>query len=559
MKMSRLSLIAAGATCLTALPALAQDTAALCGGFGADAVWAGGDEASSIIDGAAEPFTLDGSVPAGGAYTVLFTVGSAADIRVEAEPELAGDTVIDLRDAAGTVLLNDDDGGGFLSSRGEIALEPGTYCLSTTSYDDSTDIGATVRVGLQSHAALTDSPAPAPAPGPVNEETANLCGGFGARAVWAGGDEASSAIDAASGPFTVAGSIPANGEYTVLFTVTNGTDVRVEAAPQREGDTVIDLRDARGTILLSDDDGGGFLSSRGETYLNPGTYCLSATSYDSSDLQADIRVGLTSHESLTAGSNGGSGAGGGVCLPDTEAVAISDGAPVDGELEAGLRQTAAINDTPYYRFTLSEAQQISLTAENPNADPVLSVYDDNGVLLAENDDFDGLNSRIDFTEALSAGTYCIGLEALSDGFSPVTLTLSSYDEEAFMASLYNNAEAAPPLDGSYPVTDLGAIEGRIRRDVRDTNDLQWFSFEVTEPGLILIEGIETGSNDPMLTLFDDLGRRIDQNDDYGETYSAQIAARVNRGTYMLAVGRPGGLYGQASVTRLAIERFVPAQ
>ncbi|QPH55428.1 PPC domain-containing protein [Pontivivens ytuae] len=559
MKLSRLFLIAAGTTCLTALPALAQD-AALCGGFGADAVWAGGDEASSAIDGAADPFTLEGSVPAGGAYTVLFTVGAAADVRVEAEPEAAGDTVIDLRDAAGTILLNDDDGGGFLSSRGEIALEPGTYCLSTTSYDSS-DIGATIRVGLQSHAALTDAPAPtpAPAPGPVNEETANLCAGYGARAVWAGGDEASSAIDLASGPFTVAGSIPANGEYTVLFTVTNGTDVRVEAAPQREGDTVIDLRDANGTVLLSDDDGGGFLSSRGETYLNPGTYCLSASSYDSSNLQADIRVGLTTHEALTAGSGNGGGAGGGVCLPDTEAVAIFDGAPVDSELEAGLRQTAAINDTPFYRFTLSEPQPISVTAENPSADPVLSIYDDTGYLLAENDDFDGLNSRIDFTEPLEAGTYCIGLEALSDGFSPVTVTLSAYDEEAFMASLYNNAEAAPPLDGSYPVTDLGAIEGRIRRDVRDTDDLQWFSFEVTEPGLILIEGIETGNNDPMLTLFDDLGRRLDQNDDYGATYSAQIAARVNRGVYLLAVGRPGGLYGQASVTRLAIERFVPAQ
>lgn len=393
-------------------------------------------------------------------------------------------------------------------------------------------------------------------PAMAQDDTSALCGGSGAGALWAGGTQDMSDISSAADYLGLVGNIPAGGELTTLFTVSSPIMVRMEAAPTESGDTVIELQDANGMYILSDDDGGGFLSSRAEAQLDPGTYCLITSSYDGADLLAELRVSRMEHEMLTSGGSGGYSA---VCEPSTEAVPFRPEGALDSALSGGISSTNSINTTPFYRFTLDSAQSISITAENPNADPVLSLYDNYGQLLAENDDFDGLNSRIDFIDGLDAGTYCIALESLSDEFAPVTVTVSEFSEQQYMQGLYNMADASPPLDGSYPVEALGTLDTRLRRDVRDGDNLTWFSFDVTESGLVLIEGIATAGSDPMLTLFDDLGRRIDQNDDIGGTYDSQIAARVNPGTYVLAVGRPGGYYGTPGMTRLAIQRFVTAQ
>ena len=385
------------------------------------------------------------------------------------------------------------------------------------------------------------------------QDTASLCGGAGAGAQWGGGAENASDISMALDYLGVVGNVPAGGSLTTLFSVSSPLTVRVEAMPTDVGDTTIDLLNAAGTVILSDDDGGGFLASRGEIDLDPGTYCLRTQSYDGTDLLVETRISRLEQTALTAGETSGVAA---LCEADTPATPLG---ALDADLAAGISRTASIAQEPFYRFELLEGQSLSITAENPDADPVLSLYDDFGQLLAENDDFDGLNSRIDFVDGLAAGTYCIALESLSDANAPVTVTVSAFSEEEYMRGLYNNAEASPPLDGSYPVEALGILETRLRRDIRDGDDLTWVSFEIEEPGLVLIEGIATAGNDPMLTLFDDLGRQIDQNDDYGGSWDAQIAARVNAGTYVLAVGRPGGVYGTAGVTRLAIQRYVAAR
>ena len=391
----------------------------------------------------------------------------------------------------------------------------------------------------------------------AQEDTSSLCAGAGAGAQWAGGTQDASDIASAADYLGLTGNIPAGGQLTTLFTVSSPMMIRLEAQPTDAGDTVIDLLDATGTVIMSDDDGGGFLASRGEISVDPGTYCLVTSSYDGADMMAELRVSRLEQEALTVGEDtGGYGA---ACSAETEASPFYPEGALDSALEDGVARTASINAEPFYRFTLDGMQSLSITAENPEADPVLSLYDESGLLLAENDDFDGLNSRVDFIDGLAAGSYCIALDSLGDANVPVTVTVSAFSEEQYMQGLYNNAEASPPLDGSYPVVALGQLETRMRRDIREGDDMVWVSFDVAEPGLVLIEGIATAGNDPMLTLFDDLGRRLDQNDDYGETYDAQIAARVNAGTYMLAVGRPGGYYGTPGVTRLAIERFVSAR
>ncbi|QBY00978.1 hypothetical protein E2K80_09755 [Rhodophyticola sp. CCM32] len=139
---------------LSAVPALAQD-AALCGGVGETGLWMGGSPEASDISTSASFIDQPGMmVPPGGETVSLFSVSTAGDYRIEANPNFDGDTVIDIRDAGGEIVVTDDDSGGNFASRADVALEPGTYCVSTRAFGGGSVI-ADLRVGRAEHEALT--------------------------------------------------------------------------------------------------------------------------------------------------------------------------------------------------------------------------------------------------------------------------------------------------------------------------------------------------------------------------------------------------------------------
>lgn len=372
---------------------------------------------------------------------------------------------------------------------------------------------------------------------------------------WIGEDETSSDIATASASMDKLSLVPLNGAYVSLFTLSEQANVRVEAAAQGGGDTVLQLLDQTGRVILEDDDSGGNGSARAETVLDAGTYCVSTRSFDGDVLMAHVRIGLIDHEPLTNGGGSTDNSDAPQCTPDTDAVQLSSGS-IDSLFPDGAQATNSINDVAYYRFDLSGPTALSLTAENTSADPVLYLFSNSGELLAENDDFDGYNSRIDMSTPLPAGSYCVGVRALSDGDQPVTVSIFEYDEAAITAGIYDRAETSPPLDGSHPVEELGLLAGRQRVDLRSEGPAVWFSFEVDEPGLILIEGITVGDTDPVLTLFDDVGRQLAYNDDTGSTRDALVTAKVSPGTYVLAVTQAGESVGSI---RLLLERYVAVE
>lgn len=384
-------------------------------------------------------------------------------------------------------------------------------------------------------------------------QDAQLCGGIGADGQWLGGAEEASDISTFDGAVDLLSLVPRGGQAVTLLSVSQPTEVRLEARGQGGGDPVIELVDANGNYVTSDDDSGGDRASRAEVFLDPGQYCLQTSSFGGGIMMAEIRVGRTEHEPLTAGNISSGPAS---CTADTPAVEL-----VTGSLESALGQPVTVVgsaiDQPFYRFTLNEPTPISITADNQSADPVLSLYDGQGALLAENDDFTGLNSRIDFQDPLAAGTYCIGISALSDETAPITVEVIRYDEQAVLEATYATAETAPPLDGSYPVENLGEVSTRLRKDVRVGDTAVWFQFQTSEGGLILIEGIGDSRADPVLTLFDDLGRPVTRNDDYGDSLDSLIANRLLPGTYIIAVSQYSG--DSEGTIRLVMERFVPAQ
>lgn len=388
----------------------------------------------------------------------------------------------------------------------------------------------------------------------------DLCGGIGKDAGWIGGDAAGSDIAAAETAREQMALILPRAEHVVRFTLGAPARVRVEAQGRGAGDPVIDLRDATGAILLSDDDSGGGGAARGEIALDPGAYCLSTRSYDGTPMTAFLRIGRTEHEALTQGiaaEESFDEAAATVCDAATPATALAEG-PVDAALgQGGIRVTGTAEALPFWRFSLAAPAAISLTAVNADADPALSLFDAAGALVAENDDFDGLDSRIDLATPLGPGDYCIALRALSDPGLPITLALAAFDPVAALAGRYDRGEASPPLDGSHPVTDLGTLSARLRHDARVTAVNSWFSIAVDEPGLLLVETVTNGQGDPSLAVFDDFGRVVGQNDDFGQGLDAQVTARVQPGTYLVAVRQIGT--GAEGAVRLLFERFVPAR
>ncbi len=381
------------------------------------------------------------------------------------------------------------------------------------------------------------------------------CGGKGAGGQWIGGAQDASDI-ATSEAYAEQMALVLNGNaYVALFSVSMEAELRIEAAGRGNGDPTLTVLDAEGAEIATDDDSGGNGAARIETALQPGDYCAVVRSFDDAPMTAFVRVGRTEMEALTPGT--------GSALETTEpptqeapAQSCADGRDLGVLGETPLTYQATAVEAPYARFTLEQSTAISVTADNPDADPTIKFFDPDGALLGDNDDFDGLNSRIDLSTPLAAGTYCIGLDAISDPDLPIDVAVSLYDSEAALADLYARGEAAPPLDGSTAITDLGVLANRVRKDVQVGSDTIWFSAVLDAPGLLLIEAIASGQNgDPWLAIFDDLGRQIAQNDDDGQGTNAKIATRLSAGTYLIGLKQVGERSG---FVRLAMERYIPA-
>lgn len=381
---------------------------------------------------------------------------------------------------------------------------------------------------------------------PAMAQDANLCDGAGEFGQWLGGDEAGSDISTAPSYIEQMALVLLRNEYVGLFTVSEPGDYRIEAQGRGGGDTVIDVRSADGTIVASDDDSGGDAASRAETFLDPGTYCISMRSFDGTPLTGFVRAGRLDHEALTAGFNAGPSGGTGEC--DLSAAET---------LTLGTPTINSWSERNMYRVQLDAPMSLTLTAENEDADPILTLFDANGNWLAENDDFDGLNSRIDMADPLPAGEYCVSLDLYGDEAAPITVTAKEYDAQEVQNNLYARGDASPPLDGSWPVTNLGELQTRLREDATVGGDATWYSFEIYEGGLVLIEAIAQGSGDPTLTIFDDLGRQLGYNDDSNGSLDAMLTVRVQPGTYLVAVRQLDD--STTGLIRMVFERYVPAR
>ncbi len=347
------------------------------------------------------------------------------------------------------------------------------------------------------------------------------------------------------------------------FEVSQPTDVRIEATDESDVDPVMVLLDTSGNELASDDDGGGGRASRIETSLDAGTYCAKVYNFSSNSGATTVQLSRWDMPAITPGADTGGG-GAEACTAATPANPIAFG-PINAALAGGgeisFSRTGAIT---YHRLTVDAPLGLTVTANGTDADPVLRIYDNDGNVVFENDDYDGLNSQIDMQTPLQPGDYCIAVSALSDGEQPIDVVVKAFDEKAFLNARYATGEASPPIGGSYPIDDIGLINTAFSGDVLVGKDARWISFEVAEPSLMLIQGIGNGGADSQLYLYNDRGQQLGFNDDSGlggnSTRDSQIAAELYPGRYLAAVLIYNFEDGSPSQpVRMSFQRYVRAK
>ena len=395
------------------------------------------------------------------------------------------------------------------------------------------------------------------------QSDAPICGGISLVGEWVGGNEADSDLTAATTLFELEGEVPIAGHLVRMFTLSEPTDIRIDVAALPAGDPYISVYDAAGAEVAADDDSGGNFASRVEATLDAGTYCLAARSYESGITDISVRIGRFDHDfgedaPVEAPSAPdlpalplGNGAG---CFRDDTARLADDVTPAD--MAGGLYATDTVSGAPAYAFSLAEPTALSVTASSETGDPLIRLLDANGSVLGENDDFDGLDSRIDVTQALDPGEYCIEVEDLNGTENAIEIGLQAFDPAADRLRRLNAAEFAPTASDTVDVTDLGTIDTVFLQDVTATGDATWFRFTLPEGGLLVTEAIGDGT-DPTLALFDRVGRRLAENDDGPEGLDSFLVTKLFPGTYTLALRLVD--QGGSGNVRLLMERYVPAQ
>lgn len=416
---------------------------------------------------------------------------------------------------------------------------------------------------------------------PALAQEAPDCGGVGAEGVWLEGGPDAAVVNGAGATLLQDVTIPVAGRAVTLFRMSEPATVRVEAAA--DGDPYVALLDAEGREVAADDDGGGNFDARAEVDLQPGAYCLVTRSYAATDLAATVGVGTTDQPMLTDDVvvvDSGAPAAGAVPAPPPGAdpadavqnagdpgncangdifAILADAPLAAADLAANPSRTQTVADAAAIGFTLADPAALSATATSEMGDPVLSLHRPDGSLIAENDDFDGLNSRIDTPDALPAGSYCLGLRDLNGEANPITVTLAPFDPQADRLRRIGDAEFPPAPGDPVEVEELGALTTSVLTEVAVGDDARWLSVDLPEGGVLLAEAVAvTEGLDPAIRVFDRLGRVVAENDDAPTGgLDSYLVTRALPGRHAIAVRLVGE--GTSGTVRVLLERYVPAR
>jgi hypothetical protein len=303
-----------------------------------------------------------------------------------------------------------------------------------------------------------------------------------------------------------------NQEHQFDLVVNQGGTVTIEMERSNGSiDPYLQLFNANGREIDSDDDGGRDLNSRISGNLEPGRYRIIAREFGRDDRGA-YRISVH---------------------------AAGTGSPVSGiPLTIGQSIDSYINDgePQVFTFSLREAQRVRIdlrrTGSGNSIDPYLELGDEFGSVLASNDDGgSGLDSRI--TQYLDPGRYTITAYDLGDD-----------DTGGIQVELAGLGSGA--IQG-IPITIGESISAYLMEGTP-----QEFTLEVPSAQRLQIDMIrgEDSDIDPYLVLADQFGNEIETNDDGGSGFNSRIARYLEAGRYTITARDLFG--GDAGAFRLEV-------
>lgn len=360
---------------------------------------------------------------------------------------------------------------------------------------------------------------------------------------WIAGAQDASDVATAAEALEANSFVPLGGFSNTRFTLSQDAMVRYEVRGSFGGDPIAYLYNESGEQVDMNDDGAVDYGVLSEVSLPAGNYCLAVQNVENGLLPVDIRIGRTEHEPMQQSVADVAPGMGCFELDDLEEVDVS--APFTREFE--IFGQAGVT------FTLTEPMSLTLNAIGQGNDPLLSLESEDTGLVDENDDMVGLDARLDMADPLPAGRYCVGVDTYEQNGSGVTLEIKPLDLEELKVQRINAGEISPLPGSGHPITDLGTLNGRIIRDVEIGADFTWFSISVDSESMILVESMVVNDSDPTSVLFDEVGRELDRNDDFGTDYGSRVLSPVSAGTYLLGIGSVNETTEQ---TRVIIDQYV---
>ncbi|RRH78243.1 hypothetical protein [Falsigemmobacter faecalis] len=381
----------------------------------------------------------------------------------------------------------------------------------------------------------------------------------GREAVWLGGAEVAELSGAALQSEVSTGS---GGSLLAAFRVTGDErPLRIELGNHSQGDPHLTLYTASGTMITEMDDYEGTLASRIEHNLAPGDYCALARDVSNGPLTATLRVSEMSDTPIVTAQGRASMA---ACTAATEAVTLDDAALAKALGDyTFLSETFSADQGPkYLRFNLPGNAGLRLTATSSQADPVITLYNAAGEQVAENDDADGTNARLDLLGNLAAGTYCLGATSIGGGSGEIRVSVGGVDPAEVLRDAYRQGQIPPPSSANYPVEALDLTSAEPQVKLLGGSAL-WFSFDIEERQVVILNAYAAATGmDTRMALFDVSGRQITENDDANGSTDPQIGpVLLEPGSYRLALVQLGAdsTTGQMRAASLSAQRYLRAK
>lgn len=447
-----------------------------------------------------------------------FTLAEGGRVVLRTQAMGSADPVLALFDTGGAI-VSDDDGGGNGDAMIDMTLAAGSYCAQVRLFGSDIVPATEVPLALATGAEATALGVPAGAPA----ADATACTDP-ARTADAG------PVGPGIGELLLGGTLESEGHSDWTLRVDAEMELEFRATSS-EFDTLLDLFDAAGAGLASDDDGGGDTNSRIVQTLAPGSYCLRVRSFGggggafelaisdqpSAEPEPPPQAPFCADPTLTADFPGDMAPGMGVLS-------------VDGTVPAG-------GSSDWRLRVLAEAFY-QIDARSDGFDTMIELQDAAGAYVDGNDDGpDGTNSRVALT--LAAGDYCLRVTGYGGGGG------------AFGLAVTDSPDAPPPPEAVAACSDpamtepLGRVVGpgvgllRVPGTLAPGARRDWTM--TVEGGVTVQFDAVSADFDTVLALHGADGARLAENDDSAEAggTNSRLTEALAPGNYCLTLGSYG--------------------